>query len=83
MKKKKNVRNRPPHPDINVQLYLRGNEHYRTYISGPKKVLDRFNWICREFGYTKWEILELLMLRAEVHEEGEIKNVFRKSHDHD
>lgn len=92
MKKKENVWNRPPHPAINIQLYLRGIERDRMMLSGPKEVFDRFNWICRELGYTKWEVLELLMLSAEFHntqldpslEEGEFndENIFRKSHEH-
>ena len=65
MHKKKHVRSRPPHPAINIQHYLRGNEQGRMIVTGPKQVIDRFNWICRELNYTKWEILELLMLSAE------------------
>ena len=68
MHKKKHVRSRPPHPAINIQHYLRGNEQGRMLVTGPKQVIDRFNWICSELNYTKWEILELLMLSAEFNE---------------
>ena len=67
MHKKKHVRSQPPHPAIDVQHYLRGNEQGKMIVSGPKKIIDRFNWLCSELNYTKWEILELLMLSAENH----------------
>lgn len=74
-------KSRGPHPDVKLELYVPGLLKTSVMVYGPIEVIQRFESLCEQGGYTRWEVLEGLMMVASKYADEEKHKPKKSSED--